>query len=532
MTISNQVLAERIEAIQAEIEPLLAAASEASWQLNVTSEEHWEQESTRLDTELRTVLSRPEPYAFWRQAAAADDIDPQLRRQAVLLRNGHAPNQLSAETIERIVKLEKVVESLFNTFRADLDGERAGENQIREILEASDDLGLRERAWEASKQIGARVAPHLLELVGARNDAAKELGYANYYSMSLELDELDEDEVFETLDAILAGSQTGYERYKARLDAGLATRFGLATSDLRPWHYADPFFQEAPAANLDLDRWFVGRSLEEITTDYFDEVGFDVRPILARSDLYERENKCQHAFCADIDRKGDVRILCNLTPTEYWFATLLHELGHGVYDDGVDPSLPYFLRTAAHLITTEASAMLFARLSRSGAWLARYAGMPAAEAAAAEIELTRARVAQHIHVARWVPVMAYFERALYRDPTQDLNRLWWDLVERFQLVTRPEDRDQPDWAAKIHFSTSPAYYQNYLLGEIVASQLQAHLLEATGGWESYVASPEVARFLNERLFSIGRTTDWRGAIEHATGRTLDVGPFLAELAEA
>lgn len=31
MTISNEVLAEQIEAIQAEIEPLLAAASEASW---------------------------------------------------------------------------------------------------------------------------------------------------------------------------------------------------------------------------------------------------------------------------------------------------------------------------------------------------------------------------------------------------------------------------------------------------------------------------------------------------------------------
>ncbi|MEP6892852.1 MAG: M2 family metallopeptidase, partial [Gaiellaceae bacterium] len=175
----------------------------------------------------------------------------------------------------------------------------------------------------------------------------------------------------------------------------------------------------------------------------------------------------------------------------------------------------------------------FGRLSRSGAWLVRYAGMPAAEAAAAEIELTRARVAQHIHVARWVPVMAYFERALYRDPTQDLNGLWWDLVERFQLVAQPEGRESAgDWAAKIHLSTSPAYYQNYLLGEILASQLQAHLLQETGSWERYVQSPDVARFLNERLYRIGRSTDWRGAIEHATGRRLDVAPFLAELAEA
>jgi peptidyl-dipeptidase A len=536
MTISNDVLAERIESIQAEVEPLIVAASEASWQLNITSDDHWQEESARLDTQLRTVLSRPEPYAFLRAAAEAEDVDPLLRRQAVLLRNGHAPNQLSIEAIERIVKLEKVVEGLFNTFRADLDGERIGENRIREILETSDDLELRERAWEASKQIGAEVAPHLLDLVAARNDAARELGYANYYSMSLELDELDEDEVFETLDAILVGSQAPYERYKGRLDSLLAERFGVPTEELRPSHYADPFFQQAAAANLDLDRWFARRSLEDVATEYFDEVGFDVRPILARSDLYERENKCQHAFCADIDRKGDVRILCNLTPTEYWVATLLHELGHGVYDDGIDPALPYFLRTAAHLITTEASAMLFGRLSRSDAWLVRYAGMPAAEAAAAEIELTRARVAQHVHVARWVPVMAYFERALYRDPTQDLNRLWWDLVERFQLVLRPDGRDSAagyaDWAAKIHFSTAPAYYQNYLLGEIVASQLQAHLLETTGSWERYVQSPEVARFLNERLYSIGRSTDWRGAIEHATGRPLDVAPFLAELASA
>ena len=97
MTITNAILAEQIESLQAEIEPLLVAASEASWQLNITSEEHWQEESTRLDTALRTVLSRPEPYAFLREAAVTEDVDPQLRRQAALLRDGHAPNQLSAE---------------------------------------------------------------------------------------------------------------------------------------------------------------------------------------------------------------------------------------------------------------------------------------------------------------------------------------------------------------------------------------------------------------------------------------------------
>jgi peptidyl-dipeptidase A len=326
-----------------------------------------------------------------------------------------------------------------------------------------------------------------------------------------------------------------------RLDARLAARFRVTPAELRPWHYADPFFQEAPAEGVDLDRWFEGRSIEAMVTEYFDAVGFDVRPILARSDLYEREGKCQHAFCADIDRSGDIRVLANLRDTEYWAATMLHELGHAVYDAGIDPELPFFLRTNAHTIVTEASAMLFGRLSRSGAWLTRYAGVPEDAAAEADAALARGRRAQHLHLSRWVPVMAWFERELYRDPEQDLGRLWWDLVERFQSLTRPEGRDAPgsphaDWAAKIHFSVAPVYYQNYLLGEMLASQLQAHLFDVVGGagngeaaWRRYVADERVGTYLSTRLYRIGRSTDWQGAIEHATGRRFDPAPFLAEL---
>ena len=538
MSISEAALGERIEEIRTELQPLLKAAAEASWQLNVTGEDRWQDETARLSTEIKTLLSRREPYDFLTQAVAdANGADPLLRRQAVLLRNAHAENQIPAETIERIVTLETALENRFNTFRADLDGKRAGENEIRAILEKSDDLALRERAWEASKQVGREVESELRELVRVRNAAARDLGWSSYYSMSLELDELDEAEVFSILDGVIAGSQAPWQEYKRSLDERQAARFGISADELRPWHYGDPFFQEAPAEGVDLDRWFEGRSIEGLMTEYFDAVGFDVRPILARSDLYEKEGKCQHAFCADIDRSGDIRVLANVKPTEYWVATMLHELGHAVYDAGIDQSLPFFLRTAAHTIVTEASAMLFGRLSRAGAWLTRYAGMPEEEARAADEALAEGRRAQHLHLARWVPVMAWFERELYRDPEQDLNRVWWDLVERFQLLTRPESRgtgggSHADWAAKIHFSVAPAYYQNYLLGEMLASQLQQHLFGLLGGgdvWQQYVATPGVADFLNGRVYSIGCSTDWQGAIKNATGRPLDPAPFLAEL---
>jgi len=541
LTVTDGELARRIDALCQELEPLQRDSAEAFWQLNVTGEERWEEETARLRTEIRSLLSRPEPYRFLHEAAEASGGDPILHRQAVLLRNAHAEHQIPAETIERIVALETSLENRFNTFRSTLDGRSVSDNELRGILEHSDDAELRRRAWEASKQIGAEVADDLRELVRVRNGAARELGWANYYEMAFELDELDEAEVFAILDQVVDGSRASWDEYKSELDARQSARFGIDPAELRPWHYADPFFQEAPAEGVELDRWFEGRSIEELVTRYFDAVGFDVRAILARSDLYEREGKCQHAFCMDVDRAGDIRVLCNLRPTEYWVATLLHELGHAVYDAGIDQSLPFFLRTSAHLIVTEAAAMLFGRLSRSPAWLTRYAGMPEEQARAADVALSAGRRAQHLHLARWVPVMATFERELYRDPEQDLNGLWWDLVERFQSLRRPDDRREAssvhaDWAAKIHLSVSPAYYQNYLLGEMTASQLQAHLIELVGGgidaWERYVATPEVGRFLDDRVFRLGRSTDWRGAIEHATGRGLDPQPFLAELAGA
>ncbi len=525
---------ERVEALHAELEPLLLAANNAAWQQQTTGEERWEAESARLDTEIRTVFSRRDAYE--ELLAGRDGVadDPELARQVELLINAHRPNQLPPETIERIVTLEKALDTRFNTYRADLDGERVSDNRIREILERSDDVELRRRAWEASKQIGAEVAADVLELVRIRNEAARSLGFETYYSMMLGCDELDEEELFSLLDRVDEGTRTLFQAYKDSLDARLAERFGIGVDELRPWHYSDPFFQEAPAAEIDLDPWFADKDPVELTRRYFEAVGFEIDDLLARSDLYEREGKSQHAFCIHMDRGPDIRVLANLKPTEYWMNTMLHEFGHAVYDQHLDPSLPYFLRTVAHTLTTEASAMLLGRLSRNAEWLIAYAGVPEGEAREAAAALDRARAAGLLVSTRWQLVMCHFERALYRDPEQDLDSLWWRLVERFQFVRAPEGRSAPDWAAKLHLAVAPVYYQNYLLGEMMASQLQAHILgEVVGGgdeaWSRYVASPEVGRYLRERLYRDGARRDWRGAITEATGRPLDPEPFVAEL---
>jgi peptidyl-dipeptidase A len=126
-------------------------------------------------------------------------------------------------------------------------------------------------------------------------------------------------------------------------------------------------------------------------------------------------------------------------------------------------------------------------------------------------------------VARWVCVMAYFERELYADPEGDLDTLWWELVERFQLVAPPPERSAPDWAAKIHISAAPVYYHNYLLGALLASQIEQTIERESGA----LLSRAGGRWLVERLFRPGSLLRWDALIEEATGRPLGADDFAA-----
>ena len=73
-------------------------------------------------------------------------------------------------------------------------------------------------------------------------------------------------------------------------------------------------------------------------------MGIDVNGVLDRSDLHPRDGKCQHAFCIDVDRDGDIRVLANVVANHECADTMLHELGHAVYDLGFDDDLPWLLR--------------------------------------------------------------------------------------------------------------------------------------------------------------------------------------------
>jgi peptidyl-dipeptidase A len=316
---------------------------------------------------------------------------------------------------------------------------------------------------------------------------------------------------------------------KMELDTTLAAWYGIRPDELMPWHYHDPFFQRTPLVyGIDLDALYKDRDVKQLTIQYYAGVDLPVDDIIARSDLYDREGKYPHAYGHDVDRNGDVRVLANLQNSERWMETLLHEVGHALYSKYHDRNESWLLREPAHSFTTEAVAMFFGRLSRNPAWMQTMLKLSDEQRKQIEDVTLRYMRFQQILFARWALVMYHFEKALYADPDQDLNTLWWDLVERYQFLRRPSGKPDAGWASKLHFTSAPCYYHNYMLGELLASQWEHYLLSTTDIPPSFVGDRRIGTYFREQVFGPGAKFPWNEMIRRATGEPLTSKYFVEQ----
>ncbi len=517
------------------VKPMMKEASLASWDAAISGKPEDYDKVSELTLKVRQVYSNPQEFAFLKDMKEFGQVkNAILARQLDVLYNSHLENQIEPELLKEIVDLGTEIEKNFSTFRGTIQGEKVTLNEIKEILKTQTNSRKRRQAWLASKQVGAEVADDIIRLVKLRNQAARKLGFDNYHTLSLATAEQDVKELDRLFEELYELTNEPFAKLKADLDGILAAKYEVAVAELMPWHYHDPFFQETPMVyDLDLDVYYEDKDIKELAVEFYAGIGLPVESILANSDLYEREGKNPHAFCTDIDRQGDVRILCNLKNNESWMETILHELGHAVYDKYHDRQVPYLLREPAHIFTTEAIAMFFGRLSRNPAWMQQMLGL--SDQQRSEIEKVSGKYAQlkQLIFARWDMVMYNFEKQLYANPEQDLNNLWWQMVEKYQLVKRPQDRNEPDWAAKIHFTIAPCYYHNYMLGELLASQLHHHIVGKILKLESdenlsYIGRRKLGEFLSENVFEAGAVYHWNEMIRRATGEELTPKYFVEQ----
>ncbi|HSW00616.1 MAG TPA: M2 family metallopeptidase [Sedimentisphaerales bacterium] len=519
----------------AKVEPLTTQANLIYWQAATTGKPEKFEELKQRQLQARQAHSDPNDFVRIQACREPGCIrDPRLIRQVDKLYYSFLQNQIEPILLERIVDLDTKVQETYNNYRGTVDGRKVTISDVYTIMTTEPDVAKRQAAWRASRQVGDVIIEDFLTLVRLRNQAARRAGFDNYHTMTIvtgEQDVNDLNRIFDDLDRL---TREPFARLKRELDEILAKGYGVSPEELMPWHYHDPFFQRTPLVyELDLDQYYKGRDIEALARTYYASVGLPIDDILARSDLYDREGKYPHAFSHDVDRRGDVRILTNLQDTERWMETILHELGHAVYDRYKDLSEPWLLREPAHPFTTEAIAMFFGRLSRNADWMQQMLDLSDEETAGIRAVSDRYLRFQQVLFARWAMVMWHFEKALYANPDQDLNTLWWDLVEKHQLLRRPPGRPDAGWASKLHFVSAPCYYHNYLLGELLASQLHNHLvhkvlkLESDAG-VSYVGDQRVGQYLRRYVFGPGARYRWNEMVTRATGEPLTPKYFVEQ----
>jgi len=512
---------------EAKVIPLTKNTALASFEASISGKEEDYSRSAQLQIQLMKIYSDRQAFNRLREWKKSDHFEnPLLRRQLDILYFAYLGNQIDEKKLEELVKMQTEIEKKFNTFRPSVNGKMVSDNQVEQILKQSTDSNELEKAWKASKKIGQVVNQDVIQLVKLRNRCARELGFGNYHQMQLKLTEQDPVSIEKLFDKLDLLTKQAFKEEKDKIDAFLSRRLGIKNENLKPWHYQNRFFQDAPQIySVDLNGYYRDKDLVTVTGNYYKSIGLPVNDVISRSDLYEKPGKYQHAFCTDIDRHGDVRILCNVKSNSTWMNTLLHEFGHAVYAKFNDRSIPWILRDAAHSFTTEAIANLFGRFASNPVWLEKVMGISKAERIKISQDSFNSLRLEQLVFSRWSQVMYRFEKSMYENPEQDLNRLWWDLVEKYQLLKRPEERNLPDWASKIHVALYPAYYHNYLLGELLASQLyhyiSSQILKSKDIYnESFFKQKEVGKYLVEKVFKPGMIRHWNDMIKKATGEKL------------
>jgi len=518
---------EFVKNLEAKTIPLFKEMNLAYWNASISGKKEDFSKNEELQNKWNSIFADKEAYAKLKKIISSNEVkDENLKREMTVLNNFYLGNQVDTAKLFAVTKMQNTIEQKFGNFRAEADGEKLTDNQVEEKLTSLTDSKKLEAVWKAHKKIGPVVAEDVIKLVKKRNEIAKELGFKNYHDMSLRLSEENPEEISKLFDELDNLTKDAFAKEKDAVDEYFAKRYNVKKEELMPWHYQNRFFQEAPKIyKVDFDDFYKGKDLVKITESYYKGLGLPIDDIVKNSDLFEKPGKNQHAYCTDIDRSGDVRVLGNVVPNEKWMNTLLHEFGHSIYSKYNDRELPFFLRDAAQTFTTEAIAMMFGRYSTNPAWLKDNLGISDEDAKKIADDGFKSLRLQQLVFSRWAQVMYRFEKSMYDNPEQDLNKLWWDLVEKYQLVKKPAGRNEPDWASKIHITMAPCYYHNYLLGELLASQLTAYITKniikaEDSKTQSWSNKPEVGVYLKDKVFVPGLKYFWNDMIEKATGEKL------------
>ncbi len=418
----------------------------------------------------------------------------------------------SSDDVELSRKISKLVDSLSSievNFRAVYNGEKKQANELYKIYRTANNRGEREKAYRAYVSVGEELASGLSRLVRFRNQQVKKNGYSNYFSYSFKSQNLDLDEYKKLLDRLDQLSQAPYQTILASI------KNKLNYNELQIWDlgyaYAD--------INRELDRYFPVESQLFFIKQGLKGIDINIDKMPIYFDLESRYGKSQFAFAFPVKPPHDLRVMANLIEGQYSTRTLQHEIGHAIHYALINQDNNLF-RTELSGIWTEAMAQIFAGMCEERLWLEKYAQVPYAVARS----FIKAKKETGIIYLRTQLMRLQFEMQAYTNPNRDLNKLYWDLFEKYLML--PKHEDLKPWASLFYYITHPVYMQNYLYADMVKAQTYVYLEKNYG---SMVDNKMTKAFLVQNYLRFGSRYPWDELLERGTEEKLNPEYFIQSL---
>src|SRR6185436_11318532 len=110
-------------------------------------------------------------------------------------------------------------------------------NDLDEILRESRNLGEREQAWRASKEIGRPLRPGLVTLQALRNQVAREMGYSSFFALQVADYGMTVGEMMALLDSTLEATRPLFDILHCWAKHTLAARYHQPVPKRIPAHW-------------------------------------------------------------------------------------------------------------------------------------------------------------------------------------------------------------------------------------------------------------------------------------------------------
>jgi carboxypeptidase Taq len=265
-----------------------------------------------------------------------------------------------------------------------------------------------------------------------------------------------------------------------------------------------------------------------------------------------RLDKTPHPFCTRLSA-GDVRITTRVDESdvrEALFSTL-HEAGHALYEQGVDPALEGTpLGRGASVGVHESQSRLWENVVGRGRsfWQHFYPTLQSAfpdQLSKVPLEtFYRAinKVEQSLirtdadEVTYNLHIMLRFELELEllegRLRAQDLSEAWRAGMQAYLDIVPTNDRDGCLQDVHWYAGSMGGAFQSYTIGTILSAQFYAAAVEAHPDIPSEIGVGEFSTlhaWLHEHLYKHGRKFKPNELIERTTGGQMSVGPYLTYL---